>query len=321
MSETGTEAQGAAAAAAAAAAGASSDAGQALPPDAMVTVKVDGVEVQKPLADVIRDAEKASGADKRFREAAEIKKQAADGIRLQELVRGMNAGGLTAEQTAENLMEYHTLLGYTDEQARAQVAQFQQLAAGQNGAVDGDGAAAGEETSEQLKQRLAQVEQSVQDDRNKVKNEETKAFIEAECRKAVDNDPLLGAMMKDKAANPELKNNVWDAVWNGVRRRVVADRRQYGPEIVQEAMAEVGFFLSRTPRNPVAGSEPGGRGDEAVAYPSLGTGGAAAAAQLQAGAKTERVPFGHPDYDANFQKRAEAVLRQAEASVQPSPWG
>jgi hypothetical protein len=219
------------------------------PPETFA-VKVDGKEKQVSREDVIRAYEKAQGADERFREAAEIRKQAALGLEIQQLYQKLSDQTATLDEQSRwaELFEM-------DENDLQQTTQMSTPAA--SGVMDETKLPDSVKRAVQIAERMDAKSRAEDDNRS---------FNEwAEF--SIDKNENLGKITKD--LDTPQKKAVREEVLRQTRNAVIVEISQgakFGPEMVNRAVSTVVPQLEkfgnlfRKVNAPIPGFGPTGNG-------------------------------------------------------------
>jgi len=252
--------------------------------DASYTLVIDGEERTVTLDEMRKLAEKAGGADKRFREAADERKRTASAIRLEDLANRFQQGALSREE----VNEYYSRIG---------IAEFAQEA---------EGVTEGETAAEQVRRPIGKDDLSPEireelDEAHRLRIEAHQRKINDDIEVAVDTDAILGRIAgKDQKRQEELRN----LVLGEVQRRVLVSGQPYGPDTVraavQRARSIAGLF---------------GKQETAAGKPLPGLGGAAGASPtLHAKEPLKRVPVTDPTYDDYVHAALQQMWEQGEGT-------
>ena len=195
--------------------------------DQTFTIKVDGTE-RTVTADEMRQlAEKSAGADKKFQEAAELRKQVGDAARLKELVERADNDDDEAFASAMRI------LGRPEDQIQEGIKFRQQVRAQRAAGSKGD-----DDDKETPPALTAQQQEDIKLGREAAVKQK-KQEIQAEIEKTLDTDAVLGENMKsNQGIRPTVVSLAWKLVTAGV-----ASGRQYGPELLGEVAQEIRAFV------------------------------------------------------------------------------
>jgi hypothetical protein len=242
-----------------------------------ITVKIDGVQQEMTMEEARTALSKVGGADKRFAEAAEIKKSAERGIKIAELFEKVNK----EEPDDKDVAELAGLLNLDPT-----------LFVGKGGKKDGK-----EKPPQKISLDDLSPELRSQLEYENLRNiEEAKKKIFEEVKQGVDKDEILGKMnsVAKEAGNEEFLVAAAEMVHEDVLRKI-QNGKPFGTEMVassiQAARARLKRFgtpeqASKTPTVIMGLGQPGG---EPVS--------------VQPDEPVKRVDSSESDYSTNFVKR------------------
>jgi hypothetical protein len=195
------------------------------------TITVGGKEVHMTLDELKEAAQKAQGADKKFQDAADMRKQAAKGVLIEELSRKLQAGTFQ-EKDVEEMAE---LLG-SDPSA---VLTHLKAAQAGGGEKKGTKAAAKEEKKVGLEDLAPEVKAAIQAAHD-ADIEKTLRKIEGEVKLGVDTDSVMSKIIEEAPAEGQgkLKETLFDIAMSSVRGRILGGEA-YGPEMVKSVVQTV----------------------------------------------------------------------------------
>lgn len=221
--------------------------------DRTFTVQVDGKDVQMTGKELRDAASLSGGAQRKFQEAAAMRKDAEDGVRLKQLVTEFQGA---TPQTADiaKVREMGRLLGASEADIDAHVVQIQTLKAG--GTLQNSSTSAGDENDEDTllgeedlnpelrakMQRLDDLEKRERDREQSAANQAEVKEIRESVKKGLTDDPVLGMIVSRKDSKVGAK--LPDLVFNKVRDRVVFGHEPYGPQLLKTVLQEVRQDLS-----------------------------------------------------------------------------
>ncbi len=253
-----------------------------------VMLKVDGKDVEMTMDELKANASKGLGADRKFEEASELRKQGEAGIRIGELSAKMQSG--TAGQA--DVTEFVKLLGGDPE--GMDMSQILGTSDDDKG-KDKDKSASGNQgpiTKEQLSPELQrQFDQAEEAELDRLRGK-----IEEDTRKVVDTDEVIGKMLDglsddDKKAT---QSELFEMAIERVRNQVFSGKL-FGPTMLTETMQVIRARCKKlgiqTRSTPTPSAGPGSYGNEA-------------GQQVQLPDKTpERKDSSDPDYIDNVVQR------------------
>jgi hypothetical protein len=233
--------------------------------------------------DLKKGYEKSSGADESFRQAADLRKQAARGIRLQDLADRGSRGELNESE----LTEFAGMMGLSPGQFMQGDASSdeEEEAPARTRSPSPARAVREEDLDPALRGRLQMAHEQAIAQRRKE--------IEAETFGTVDKDQILSKLVGGDA---DRKETVQSLVYNEVQRRVLVLGEPYGPELLARAVQTVRPVVERL-------SKSRGTSEQAGFYPGFGPAPSAPSA-LHATKPPERVPVSDPAYEDNLTRRA-----------------
>ena len=261
------------------------------PATAVHKIVVDGVEKEMTLDELTIAAQKGAGADRRFQEAADIRKAASDGIRTQELFRSLSSGTQLSPQDAAELAG---LVGGEAEdfiiEENEPDQQFDNVPTVPNTPAR---KITLEDLDPSLKNNLelsnTQHQQKLYDDlKVKVKN-------------IVDTNSFSGKMVEDypEDRRNEVKEVLFDLTFEDVSKKILA-RQPFGPEMVQLSLQRVGSLIKRLGIPSKGGAEQAG---SQPIITGLGPSGGEIDTEIHAEKPIERVAATDDEYADNFVKR------------------
>ena len=268
--------------------------------DKTFTLAIDGQDKTFTLDELKGLAQKSAGADYKFEKAAEARKAAEKGIRLQELMESIKGESPDQQKVKELLVEMGADPAEVDKQMKLAT----------KGTADKKGSEATETKKTIAREDLPEDVQLILADAERSNLKGVRDKIEDACRKGVDGDTVLVKMI-DRVAEGEprdkTKKTLYDMVIDDVRGRILA-REQYGPEMVRSSLQKV---RARTESLGIPANA-------AAAGPVLPAGLAASIAltpEIQSSEPIKRVSSSDPNYEDNFMKRAQQKMVQAARSL------
>jgi len=202
------------------------------------TIKVDGQDVALTLEELKERASKASGADKRFSEAAEARKAAERGIRIETLVKSVSENDNPSEADIRELAglleidpgEFMQYLNENEEETSQKKVTK---------AADIDLSA---EFTKQFGASPAEVRAILEHSQNRHVNDARKEIREIS-DKAVDKDEIIGRMIVGEDKD-EVVLAVKDMVAEDVLRKI-QDGKPFGAELVSASVQRVRSQLTK----------------------------------------------------------------------------
>lgn len=258
-----------------------------------VTLTVDGYEKTMTLEEVKALATKAAGADRKFQEAAEIRKGAQRGIRVLEIMDDLKAH---PDKNDPNLTaELFAILGLdmTNPQPEQEPEPQSRQRVTPPTAITMD--------------NLGPREKYVMEKAEEAALRETRRNIEEETRNVLDKDPVLGKMIEElpEAARQPLKDELFEMAKEGVRTRILAGEF-YGPDMridvvqrLRNRMQKLGIPAKLAGQPMITG---------AGSMMNFGP-------EIHANEPIKRVPINDPGYNENAVKRVQQMIVKAARSM------
>jgi hypothetical protein len=190
-------------------------------------IEVNGKKVSLTAEEMRTWAQKAYAADNKFQEAAQMKKDAQQGLRIKELTKKLDTGLDAAE-----MAEYAQLLEIDPATLEAELhGQPADTKTTTPAATTSPGKPIGmDQLDPQVQEALRfAASQNVEQTREKIKQS---AHI------AVDKDEVLGKILGDKTVPEDRKEAIRDLAFSDVQRRILAGET-YGTDMVQQAVLSV----------------------------------------------------------------------------------
>ena len=193
-------------------------------------VKVDGVEKEVSLSELLAAYSKATAADQRFQEAAKLRQEAEAKIKIADALQEF-----MVNPSPEKLKQLAILNGHPIEEAEKMVkqieAQLKMLQQGQQGNLAGSGEGSDEAFfvgEEDLDPRVREQLNKVKELEKKLQEQENQKFwnnVYSEIENDIDNHPILGklneeqrSVLKDFAKQSAVVEvGVWRRDWTDVR--------------------------------------------------------------------------------------------------------
>ena len=218
---------------------------------------VDGAPVVLTLKEMMDKASEASGAQKKFQEAADLRKKATDGLRVLELTQKLQSG----QYTVPEVQELTRLMGGNPNDPELQSFLSQQNQTPPTPPVQPQGQRQGpirrEDLDPQLQSALKMAEEQELANIRKT--------IEDQTRNGIDMDPVLGTMLSgmSETERQTVKGQLYDMAIESVRGDILAGQ-PFSPSMVQakaqrlRAMLQTfGVGSQRTQQVPMAGPATG----------------------------------------------------------------
>jgi len=248
------------------------------------TITVDGTVREVTLDELRKMAELSGGAQKRFQEAAALAKENAKAMELYKIIRkGQEQPGSLTEEEWKRFAELSGI-------------DPNELVAGDEEEEDDDSTSRTSSTNtpspkhqETSPAKLPpEVMKQLEELQALLSERKTNAVVK-EIETAVDKDEILGKIIKEY---PDAERFVKDQVLREVQDYVIAQKKSYGPEVIQEAlqyvrgvMNVVGKLATKKARTAfLMGAGPA-------------EGGSLTSQQFATGKVPERVPVTDPNYE------------------------
>ena len=252
------------------------------------TIKVNGEERTATAEELVKMAEKSAGADQRFQDAADLRKTAERGIRIDELLTKV------AEADTPNTDEVKELakLMKVPMDAMVDILKPDKTVPKGNRQADEDTTqrpVALEDMDSEVQQLLGVARQQQIDDAGKQIKQTVKDYV--------DKDTSLGKIVgsiSDTEKSEKLKATINDMVFNDVQRKILASG-QYGAEMVEESIQRIRTVLTKL-------GIPGKASEDPVLL-GLGPSGMALPADIQADEPIKRISADDDLYESNAGKR------------------
>lgn len=212
------------------------------PKDQTYEITVDGEKRQLTIEELKEHAQKAAGADKKFEEAAKLRKEASDGIRLKELVGRLSDG--KHEPTESEVKELAGMIG-------ADPSELTEYLAGESeGRDNGGGTGISEEEFDKVFTSKFGFSPAEAKQREEYRHSKDVEAAKKEIRKisdeAVDKDEIFGKIkIGEKGDKAEDRIAVIkDMVAEDVLRRV-QNGESFGAELVAASVQKIRAYLTR----------------------------------------------------------------------------
>lgn len=256
-----------------------------------IKIKVDGSEKEISLDEARTLAEKASGADKRFQEAARTRQEAERAVKFYEAAQ-------RADEDDEAFKEVGRMMGYSDEDLDEAVAARAALrneegARGSQGKQENQAPALTKDQEAALK--------AGQEARVQQKREEALGNI----REALDKDDTLG---HNKVEDQEMRDELFGLLLANVRNRLIETGESFGPDSVQASLQQLKRQVKRLGLFKEDNSDDTDAKVEKLRGLGVGIGETPQEIQgfkalVKEGKGPERVPVTDPNYAENFAQR------------------
>lgn len=236
-------------------------------------------------------ASESAGAQRRFQEAAELRKSAERGIRIQTLADKLKGN---ANPNEAEVMELAQLLGadMNNQQAQNPPQQGQQ-----------------NPPSKQVVRR-EDLDPGVQDAIRAAEDAELakiRSEIESETKKGIDSDPVISTMISGLVDERQkaLKPLLFEMALEDVKGQIFAGA-QFGPALIQSVAQKM-----RTRLKVMGIGAPAQQANPSTAGPgsSYGDGG------LNLNQRIDRVPAGKDNYISNVVQRTQQMMQRAAAGL------
>jgi len=256
--------------------------------DELIEIKVNGATQKLSQEQLIKLAEKSAGADAKFMEAAELKKEAVKGLRIEQLYSTISSAE-SVEKVEAEARELAGLLNLKPEEFISSLKDDSSDTARRTSAE------AKVELSAEDKQVLGYARQMMYDGQIKV--------LKDSIEQGIDTEPHCVKMISDLAGDnaelaKELKSELLDQTFKDVQRRVTSQEQTDLNTIVSSSLQEVRGRLERnvkrfgTPSTATSGVPvlPLGQPDSI-------------SAKAYAKEPVKRVSSAEPDFEDNFAAR------------------
>ena len=264
-------------------------------------VVVSGRKVEMTLDELKAKASEATGAQQKFQEAAELRQQAQEGMRLMNLAKKMQEG--TAGPADVN--EFVRLVG-------GDPAELENFMEQQNAQQHTNGQTPPQNQSyvpqKVTKDQLDPEIQRTLDRAQESQLAQIREKLERQTREGIDNDEVLSKIISGLPADvqSDVKQELYDMAIERVRNNVVLDNKPFGAALVQEVARALRSRVKRLGIPATSGQMP-----TSVSGPGGGFGGP----QIPLDKTIERVPSTDPDYIEKMTQRvqqsmAKMALRQ-----------
>ncbi len=265
------------------------------PAEAQFTLKVDGVERTVTRQEVIDLAQKADGADAKFQEAAQIRKDALHGARIGALFTEAGNGGLSAKEASE--------LGGLIGLDTADMEKFM-VKAGKPLKKDESPAGPGKKIA---MMDLPEEAQRAVTAARKAEYKEAIRVITEDCKNLVDKDEIIVKLIDSTTVASDVPSKMAEAtnmVFDDVQRRMLSGE-QYGPELVAISVQSIRARLQKFGTPAKALEQPNIPLMMGLPQPSV------LPAAVQAKEPIKRVGIEDDKYDENFLHRFQQSVVQS----------
>lgn len=259
-------------------------------------VVIGGVKKTLTLEELRTAASKSLGADAKFDDAAKQRKEAAEGLRIAELLNRLKTKGEGAESA--DIQEFLTLLGIDP----AEATKLMETAKKKESATKKD-EKKGEESSTVTMEQLDPQIQAAIKAAERLDVDQMRKKIEDDIRKGVDTDSILSKMVSEvpEEVQAELRTTLYDMVMASVRGRILAGEG-FGPEMISTTLQTVRAWVKRF------GTPAKGAGQLPVV--GFGPSGTTFSAEVLAPEPIQRVPSTDPNYEETAVKRFQQKFLQ-----------
>ncbi len=203
--------------------------------DEQFTIKVDGKERTVTKVELINLAQKADGADAKFREASEMRDNAQHGARIGSLFTSAKDGGLTTKEASE----LGGLIGLD-------TADMEKFMANEDKDKNKDDKPAEPEKKVVLTDMPEEVQKAVKASQT-AEYEKAVVIITEDCKNVVDKDKILVKLIGDSSTADEVPSKMAAAagmVFDDVQRRIYSGE-QYGPDLVASSLQAIRANLQK----------------------------------------------------------------------------
>jgi len=214
------------------------------------TVTYDGRTYTKTIEELVKDAEKAGGADEKFRKAAELRNQATTEAQIGQLVLTMRDESKPMEERLDAMRKFGVLLGDDPAAVEQSIQQYLQTAQvqsqqgpqGQQGAsgnTKGQGGQGGLGNID-LSKLPPEVQEAVKFAQEAQAERDRQAIYEV-IEKGVDTDPILGKLPVESPGEgqPSPRDKIKDLAKREVAYRVLVLGEDFGPKLVGDVLQEL----------------------------------------------------------------------------------
>ena len=258
--------------------------------DETYTLQVSGSDKTFTLEELKDAAQRVAGADAKFEEAAQTKKDADRGMRIIGLMEELNK---STNPPQEKVEEFLRELGASPEQIKEQIASSTKSTTTKDGKK-------GDEKVELKMEDLPEEARNILSDAQKSNLAEVRGNIERDCKKGVDSDSVIGKIISGVPEGPE-RDKVMGVLYtmmnDDVRGRILA-REAYGPEMIRSSVQKLRARIETF----------GISSNAAGAGPVLPAGLAAAVSttpEIQEAEPIKRKPSTDPNWEDNFLARVQ----------------
>lgn len=256
------------------------------------TVTIGGQQKTFTLEELKTAASRSLGADDKFEKAAKDKKEAAEGLRVVELLGRLKTGGESADPA--DVKEFLTVLGVDPAEATKLMEAGKKQKAGDKGKAGKEGDTE-EDTTVGMEQLDPQLQAAIKA-AERLDVDQMRKKIEDDIRKGVDTDPILSKMVSEvpEEVQADFRKSLYDMVMASVRGRILS-REAFGPEMITSTLQTVRDWVKKT------GVPAKGAGQLPVV--GLAPTGTAFTADVLAPEPIKRVPSTDSNYEETAVKR------------------
>lgn len=261
------------------------------------TLTIGGQTKTLTLEELKTAASKSMGADDKFERAAKDKKEAAEGLRIAELLNRLKAGGEGADPA--DVKEFLTVLGVDP----AEITKLMETTKKKESASKKDEKKDGEPSVVGMEQLDPQIQAAIKA-AERLDVDQMRKKIQDDVKKGVDTDPILSKMVSEvpEEVQADFRETLYDMVMASVRGKILS-REAFGPEMITSTLQTVRDWVKKTGvpakgagQLPVVGLAP--------------TGPPAFTADVLAAEPIKRVSSTDPNYEETAVKRFQQKMIQ-----------
>ncbi len=277
-----------------------------------VTLKIDGVEKQFTVTELMTLASKAGGADAKFQEASAIRGEAQKQLRLNELNK-------TAETNDDAFRELGRLKGVDSATVEARLQEYREYQREQSaGTGDEEEEEEEEEAPKKKRAEVPVVAKMSDEDKGKLDQtnqwamEQAKEKALGEMRKTIDNDPVLGKLSSGQ------KEHLLDNVMSGAVIGRLQQGQAFGPTTLAAALQDTKAAAGKLGILPDATRK---IESQAVMLEKAGINLGPADSPLSTAVQTGKVPVREPMSSVNYEDNllARTLLNQEQQAETKAP--
>lgn len=279
------------------------------PAEKTFTITVDGQKRSLTESELVTLASKGAGAEKRFEEAAEIRKKAERGMVIQAAVEAIQAGTATKAQVDQML----ELMNLEPDQVPNYEGMFQ---GGTTPPAGKQGGGKREEAPQVVgMDRLDKNVQDILSFANEQQMEKIRSDIERQTREAVQKDAKIGELLSglDERSKTAVMEELFEMAKQDVREGIVIRNQLFGTEMLDTTIQRLRHRVERLGIPAARASQPS-VGSGPMPY----SGGYGQYPQMPIPDKpVGRVPVSDPDYITRVTQRA---LQNQKKAMQSGNW-